>query len=145
MALAEREHRGRTIECDMDDSTFMLVDFGDSLFATVYGTVNGDVTQGFQPSIFGTEGSVVGFELNGEPMRLEGDHEPHVVGDHAKMAESHVFEDMMQLVDWVRHGVPSIASADHARHVIDIIESAYRSAETGETQTLRTAMPSVGG
>jgi predicted dehydrogenase len=141
MALAEREYRGRKIECDMDDSTFMLVDFGDSLFATVYGTVSGDVTQGFQPSIFGTEGSVVGLELNGEPMRLEGDHEPHVVGDHAKMAESHVFEDMMQLVDWVRDGVPSIASAEHARHVIDIIESAYRSAETGETQTLRAAMP----
>jgi len=27
---------------------------------------------------------------------------------------------------------------EHARHVIDIIESGYRAAETGETQELRT-------
>jgi predicted dehydrogenase len=142
LALKQRKYRGRTIECDMDDSTFILVDFGHSVFATVYGTVSGDVAHGFQPSIFGTEGSVVGAELNGESMRQEGEHMPHVVGQHAKMAEAHVFEDMMQLVDWVRDGTPSIATAEHARHVIEIIESAYRSAETGETQELRTVMPS---
>jgi len=44
----------------------------------------------------------------------------------------------MQLVDWVREGKPSIANAEHARHVIDIIESGYRSAETGRCQDLRT-------
>jgi predicted dehydrogenase len=54
------------------------------------------------------------------------------------MPESHVFEDMMQLVDWVREGAPSIANAEHARHVIDIIESGYRAVETGQTQELRT-------
>ena len=30
------------------------------------------------------------------------------------------------------------SNAEHARHVIDIIESAYRSAATGQTQDLRT-------
>jgi predicted dehydrogenase len=44
----------------------------------------------------------------------------------------------MQLVDWVRDGTPSIVTAEHARHVIDIIESAYRAAATGETQNLTT-------
>ena len=44
----------------------------------------------------------------------------------------------MQLVDWVREGTPTIVTAEHARHVVDIIESAYRAAETGQTQTLRT-------
>jgi hypothetical protein len=29
-------------------------------------------------------------------------------------------------------------TADHARHVIDVIESAYRSAETGARQELTT-------
>jgi predicted dehydrogenase len=141
LALPEREFGGKMIKCDMDDSTFMLLDFGESLFALVYGTVAGSVASGFHPSIFGTKGSVVGTKLNGEEMRKEGDHEPHVVGEHAKLAESHVFEDMMQLVDWVREGTPSIATAEHARHVIDIFESGYRAAETGETQELRTAFP----
>jgi predicted dehydrogenase len=44
----------------------------------------------------------------------------------------------MQLVDWVRDDKPSIVTAEHARHVIEIIESAYRAAETGQTQTLTT-------
>jgi predicted dehydrogenase len=63
---------------------------------------------------------------------------PHVVGEHREIGEQHVYEDIMQLVDWVREGTPTIVTAEHARHVIDVIESAYRAAETGQTQTLRT-------
>ena len=138
MAMPQREFHGKTIECDMDDSTFMLLDFGDTVFAMVYGTVIGSAVKGFHPSVFGTGGSVTGTELNGESLALEGDHQPHVTGEHAAMRESHVFEDLMQLVDWVADGTPSIASAEHARHVIDIFESAYRAAETGRRQELTT-------
>jgi predicted dehydrogenase len=45
----------------------------------------------------------------------------------------------MQLVDWVREDKPSIVTAEHARHVIDIIESAYRASATGRTQELTTS------
>ena len=80
------------------------------------------------------------YHLIGEQeLKLPDDYQPHVVGAHAQMLESHVFEDMMQLVDWVRDGRPSIANAEHARHVIDIIASGYRAAETGQTQELRTS------
>jgi predicted dehydrogenase len=143
LALRQREFRGQMIKCDMDDSTFLLLDYGGAFFALVYGTVSGSLTRGFHPTIFGAEGSVIGAELNGEPMQQEGDHEPHVTGIHAKMPESHVFEDMMQLVDWVLDGAPSIATAEHARHVIDIIESGYRAAATGQTQELRTTFMTV--
>jgi predicted dehydrogenase len=44
----------------------------------------------------------------------------------------------MQLVDWVRNGTRSPVTAQHARHVIDIIESIYRSAETGSSERLTT-------
>ena len=138
MRLPQREYRGRTITCDMDDSTFISIDFGNAVFAIAFGTVAGSVTSAFNPSIFGTVGAVVGTRVNGEETNLPGDHQPHVVGPHADLDESHVFEDIMQLVDWVREGTPSIASAEHARHVIDIIESGYRAAETGQTQALRT-------
>lgn len=138
MCLPKREYRGRTIQCDMDDSTFISIDFGHSVYALAFGTVAGSVTRGFNPSIFGTAGSVVGTKVNDQEMRQEGDHQPHVVGVHAKLPESHVYEDIMQLVDWVQKRTASIASAEHARHVIDIIESGYRAAETGKTQTLQT-------
>jgi len=138
LAVPAREYRGRKIACEMDDNTFMTLDFGNAVFGVVYGTVAGSVIQGFQPSIFGTDGSVIGRAVNGESAVQEGDHQPHVLGEHAKMPESHVFEDIMQLVDWVLDGKPSIATAEHARHVIDIFESAYRSAETSRAQDLRT-------
>jgi predicted dehydrogenase len=65
---------------------------------------------------------------------------PHVVGRHRDMDEAHVFEDIMQLVDWVLDGTPSPVTAEHACHVIDIIESGYRSARTGTRQALTTSM-----
>ncbi len=63
---------------------------------------------------------------------------PHVVGPHREIGEQHVLEDVMQLVDWVREGKPTIVTAEHARHVSDIIGSAYRSAGTARTQDLTT-------
>ena len=44
----------------------------------------------------------------------------------------------MQLVRWIREGKPSIVTADHAAHVIEIIEAGYAAAETGVTQVLKT-------
>ncbi len=152
LRLAEREFRGRMVPCDADDNTLILLDFGDSLFALAYGTAAGSVTEGFSGSYFGTAGSIVGLKLNGEPFEYPG-HElaaeapgitgrqwllPHVVGAHRHIAEQHVFEDIMQLVDWVRDGTPSIVTAEHARHVVEIIEATYRAAETGQTQELTT-------
>ncbi len=138
IAVPDREWRGRAIECDIHDSTFILIDFGEVLYALAYGTFAGSITRGFHPNIYGAKGSVVGTEVNGEETRQEGDHEPHVVGEHQGKPESHVFEDVMQLVDWVLEGCASIASAEHARHVIDILESAYRAADTGQAQELTT-------
>lgn len=47
-------------------------------------------------------------------------------------------EDILQLVDLIRDGKPTVASPEYARHCIEIIEAGFRAAETGITQTLRT-------
>ena len=140
MIIPEYDYHGEKIVADMDDTTLLLIDFGESLFAVVYATVAGRLATASsrELNMYGTEGSIVGTRFGEQELRLPGDHEPHVVGAHAGMLESHNFEDMMQLVDWVRGGRPSIVRAEHARHVIDIIESGYRAAETGQTQELRT-------
>ena len=44
----------------------------------------------------------------------------------------------MQLVRWVCKGIPSLATAEHARHVIEIIEAGYAAARDGRTVELRT-------
>jgi predicted dehydrogenase len=150
--VREREWRGKLVPVDAHDNTLILIDFGDNLFALAYGTPAGRVSDGFGGSYFGTSGSIVGLKLNGEPFDYPGRDRakdlpggiqsllPHVVGPHMSIGEQHVYEDIMQLVDWIRDGTPTIVTAEHARHVIEIIEAAYRAAETGETQELTTTI-----
>jgi predicted dehydrogenase len=151
--IAEREFRGRMVPTDAHDNTLMLLDFGDNVFALAYGTPAGSPT-GRYPIYYGTAGVISGFNLNGEPIQYPGRELadpasggtgeqallPHVIGPHRTIDEQHVFEDIMQLVDWVREGKPSPVSAEHARHVIEIIEAAYAAAQTGQTQVLKTTL-----
>lgn len=151
VGVPTREFRGESYPVDADDNTLMLLDFGDTVFAFVYGTIAGTLTQFGQPDFYGTKGSVVGMKYNGSPLDYPGRDLaesakqggnvllPHVVGPHRDLDEAHVFEDIMQLVDWVREDIPSICTAEHARHVVEIIEAGYRAAETGQTQTLTTS------
>jgi predicted dehydrogenase len=132
--VPEREFAGRLVPTEADDNTLMLLDFGESLFAFVYGVAAGSVHDGFGATYFGTAGRI-GAPGGEDPTGL-----PHVTGAHLAIEEQHVFEDVMQLVDWVNEGTPSIVTAEHARHVIEIIEAAYRSAETGRVQELETSV-----
>jgi predicted dehydrogenase len=146
--LQEREFRGERFPSDCDDNTLILIDFGGARFAFCYGTAAGSLVQAFgTPTFFGTKGSLAGLQLNGQPFDYPGRELeaqkgmnaglPHYTERHAT-EEFHVFEDILQLVDWLREGRPTVATAEHARHVVDIIDSAYRAAETGETQELAT-------
>lgn len=149
--IREREFHGRMIPTDADDNTLILIDFGDNCFALAYGTAAGSVARGFAPSYFGTKGAITGRELSGTPIDYPGRAEadahphgdqillPHVVGAHRDIMEHHVYEDVMQLVDWIRDGTPTVVTAEHARHVVEIIEAAYRASATGQAQDLTTS------
>jgi predicted dehydrogenase len=153
--IHERTFLGERIATEADDNTILLLDFGNSLFAVASGTVAGSLTEQWGSGIyFGTKGTIEGVLLNGEPFdfprRELTTHAPpndwaaqmhvlpHIVGPHRDLPEAHVFEDVMQLVDWVRDGIPSPITAEHARHVIEIIDKGYAAAETGTTQKLTT-------
>jgi predicted dehydrogenase len=151
-----RAFSGATIAAEADDNTVLLLDFGESRFAVVHGTAAGAVSEQFAAAVyFGTRGTIDGVLLNGEPFDFPGREVtvdapvtdwdaqmrvlPHVVGPHRAIPESHVFEDIMQLVDSIANGTPSRIEVEQARHVIDIIESGYRAAETAKAQTLTTS------
>jgi len=67
-----------------------------------------------------------------------GGDAPHVVGAHRALPEPHAYADVMHLVDCLADGSPPGARARHARHVVEIIEAAYRAARTGQRQALAT-------
>jgi predicted dehydrogenase len=148
-----REFRGQQLPCDMDDNTVILLDYGESFFAFVYGVAAGGLAQIGRITVFGTKGSISDRALNNEPLNYPGRELaeaegssallPHVVGPHRKIQEAHVYEDIMQLVDWIRDGNPTLVTAEHARHVIEIFDAAYRSAKTGQALALRTTFKPV--
>jgi predicted dehydrogenase len=154
--VREREFLGARILADADDNTILVLDFGDATFAVAYGAAAGTHSRLFAAaSYFGTRGTIDGVRLNGAPFDFPGRELigerglgrrnahlralPHVVGRHRDIPEPHVFEDIMQLVDCVLDGTPTPVTAEHARHVIDIIESGYRSATTGRRRKLTTS------
>ncbi len=160
--LPIREVNGKQVRTEAHDNTLMLLDFGDSSFAMAFGTAAGSLSPGvqfdFSARYYGTEGEIWGLTLNGQPYDYPGrvvaatapdggvnsnfgGNEwilPHITEPHRALQELHVYEDIMQMVDWAVDGIPSPATPEHARHVIEIIEAAYEAASTGHTQTLRT-------
>lgn len=150
--LEEREFRGERFPSDCDDNTLMLLDFGGSRFAFVYGTAAGSVISMFgSPNFWGTDGSIAGETLNGEPFTFPRREASDALGMNAALPdfndrhpteEFHVFQDLLQLAQLVREGRRTPATAEHARHVIEIIEMGYRSAETGRAQDLTTSFTS---
>jgi predicted dehydrogenase len=153
--VPSRTFLGAEIVTEVDDNTIALLDFGDGVQVVAHGTAAGAVIDDFAAAqYFGTEGTISGLLRDGEPIEFEGreltvdrptwDWEaqmrvlPHVTGPHRSIPEAHVFEDIMQLVGLVREGAPTPVTSEHSRHVIEIIEAAYRAAETGQTQELRT-------
>lgn len=150
--IKEREFNGKAIPTEADDNTGVLIGFADGLFALAYGTAAGSITRGFQGTYFGTSGKIEGYTLNGEPLEYPekaiADQAPggdgpqwtleYVTESHRDIMEQHVFNDIMNLVTWIREDRPSPVTAEHARHVIEIIEAAYKASETGQTQELQT-------
>jgi predicted dehydrogenase len=146
--IKEREFRGEVYQCDAPDTTLMVLDFGEGRFAFVHGTLNGSVSGFGQPSFFGTKGSIVGTKLNDEELSWPTKDEihffgPHVTGPHIGVEEAHVYEDMMQLVDLVREGTPTLATAEHACHVIEVIEAGLKSAEEGRAVELKSSFEPI--
>ncbi|MDA0839670.1 MAG: Gfo/Idh/MocA family oxidoreductase [Planctomycetota bacterium] len=151
--LPEREFMGKMYPVEMDDNTVILIDFGDALFGFVYGVVAGSFPVFASAIIYGTDGKIENGNLNGKPIDFperatEAEFGwqsslPHVHGEHLKLDEPHVYEDVMQLVDWIREDKPSVATAEHARHVVEIFDAAYRSAKSGQAQELRTTFEEI--
>ena len=131
----------QTIESEVDDNIMMMLDFGNSVFGIIYSALKGEPFNGFTPAVYGTEGSALNGKIKDAPMFAQP-HEmflfPNITPEHLKLAQPHVFADVMQLVDAVREDKPTVVSAEHARHVIEIIEAGWESARTGRAVDLTT-------
>jgi predicted dehydrogenase len=156
IGLKERSFKGEMIKVEMDDNTHLLLEFGDedagrpTVFCLVYGSnsFSGPARPFSMPFISGSEGAIAvsrqGLEVwgrnieDGHRVEAPGRDMPFVFGVHLELPERHVYSDIMHMVDCVLNDKEPAVSAEHARHVIEIIELGYKAAETGQTQNMTT-------
>jgi predicted dehydrogenase len=155
---SERNWEGNPIDVEMDDSTLMLLDLGESVFAAIdgtycmvscnvpmfefYGTRGvlqlGEWTRPDKPLEIYTEESVLGFGSGWFiPKRQKY---AKSLDTQREMDSLGICRDLVHLVDCIRENKNPIPSAEHARHVIEIIEKAYISAQTGMAQEITTTL-----
>lgn len=150
IGLKERVFKDQKIKVEMDDNTHLLLDFGDNVFCLIFGSnSDGGSARPFSvPFISGSDGGITmgheGVEIWGRNVegwkRVEkpGSGMPFVFGPHLNLPERHVYSDIMHMVDCALHDKEPVINAEHARHVIEIIELGYKAARTGQTQNMTT-------
>jgi predicted dehydrogenase len=164
IGLPIRDWKGQTIQVEMDDNTMMLLDFGDCAFGFAFGA---NCRGGNLPrfAVFGSDGTVqVGARrgrrdpnaaggarpgsgvllssrhVEGGEQELELPGMPYRVGPHQEIGEAHGYADLMHLIDCILEDRDPIPSGEHARHVVEIIEKAYRSSREGRTLEMTTKL-----
>lgn len=157
IGITERRFKDEVVQADMDDNTHLVLDFGDAVYANVYGAFTYNIRREQVMQFAGSQGSLdlgeSGITVHGgrEPglyglpgskfetgARRAHDEMPYLQGVHLTLPEHHVYSDIMHLVDCIRNDKQPVVTAEHARHVIEVIEAGYRSSATGQAIDLTT-------
>ncbi len=149
--------KGTTIPVTEDDISALLLSFQSGATGQLAEgwTVADDCATGFR--IHGLEGVIEGktrfvgyhsifpleavlHRLGREPQTfaVEIDTIPFLAGAHSQLPNPHIWADISHLGECIQTGRPPLAGLTQARHTVDILESAFAAARTGQTQPLTT-------
>ncbi len=149
--------KGKTIEVTADDNTLLMLDFGEATFAVVDATFNVNAAKGPQLEIYGRAGTLLLAdwmavrEQGVPPLELfRLDVVPGLDGwvtPRLRRLQQQAEERARQygrgiivehLVDCLLEGRQPVLSAEHARHVLEIMLKAMESARCGRALDLAT-------
>ncbi len=153
--VAAGPYAGKEIEVTEDDNTLVMLDFGESAFAVVDGTYNVNAAKSPRIEIFGRKGTIsindyAAVRAGATPFEIfrvnpEGGGGSWEAADTAALAKAgEHYESILRaalvdyFVDCVRGDAKNVLSAEHARHVLEIMLKATESARTGRTIDLTT-------
>jgi len=148
-----------SIEVTADDNTLLMLDFGESTFAFIDATFNVSASKGPKIEVFGRAGAVnvnMDWSEIGDMPPIELFREDSALGPagwsapttHELDAERHTVDALQQalvidhLAECVATGTAPVLSAQHARHVLEIMLKAQESARTGRAMELTTSFDS---
>ena len=152
IANPERYWNGKKLDVEMDDNTYLLIDFGESRFAAITGNFcTPQFRCGPLVEMYGTKGiariggwckTEVPYEyytsqdVNGSTY---GWYRPaENIAAPTKPFTVHTVQDVLHICECMETGKKPLNTADRAAHVIEIIEQGYEAAAKGKTMELTT-------
>jgi predicted dehydrogenase len=130
VAIPEREIGGKRIRVEAEDNVQILLDFGDAAFASI---MTGYTMQQYRTpalEVYGTTGTI---QMLGDDWDPDGyELWQNAAGSWQVFKETDPdwpwTDGLRHLVDSIRDGTRSLATAEHARHVLEIMLKAQQSA-----------------
>ncbi|GAB4529975.1 MAG: Gfo/Idh/MocA family oxidoreductase [Anaerolineae bacterium] len=141
VVMTARKVRGQTLKVQVDDTTPMILDFGDAIFASIDASYNMLSSRLPAMQIWGSEGALTAPQFLGDEVGMwrRGDAEWHITHLPPSLYdELGLASGLLHWLDCIREGKQPINNGRHARHVLDVLLSAQESARTGLAQVLTT-------
>ncbi len=146
--VADGPFAGKTVRIEVADTWHTVLDLGGARLASIEANNVVQGTRSPQLELFGLRGTIALNLLDVaapvEVLRPSGEWEQISVPHDRAGGPDHVL-GVEHLVDCVRTGKPPVLSVDHAIHVLEIVESAERSAAIGRALELSTTFERVAG
>lgn len=142
---------GTVINVTADDNSLFMLDFGGATFAVVDGTFNVVAAKSPKVEVFARKGALAIHQRTeaGPPLEVyKQDLQPGVDGwdapdnyqDAIDAREDVLHRAMLleHMADCLRDGTPPVASAEHARHALEIMIAVMQSSEEARVIDLQT-------
>lgn len=138
--------KGKKIKVEVDDNTLLLLDFGENTFAYVDATFCVKVSRGPATVFYGSEGVITSGGFGAGPLEVYTEKEElgikGLITPYSPLGAVEPVWDLsygvIHFVECIREDKKPVISAEHARHVLEIMLKAYESAKSGQAQRLAT-------
>jgi predicted dehydrogenase len=144
--ITEGPLAGTRIPIEVDDAWAVTLDMGDRLLASVEANFTSHGTRAAELELMGERGTIALSLLDvSQPVHLlDASGEWRTIDVPAERAggPDHLL-GVAHLLECIGSGAAPLLSADHAIHVLEILDAAARAAASGTTETLTTTFPST--
>lgn len=135
-------YKGKRIDVETEDNILVMLDFGNATFAFVDGTFCVRAATGPRLEIYGSKGTITVPGERGAPLRMFRENldlgirgwTELEIGDHNNWFTGAIGH----MIDCILEDKQPIVSAEHARHVIEIMTKAMEASREGCTLALET-------
>jgi predicted dehydrogenase len=134
------QFKGKRIDVEIDDTSLMMLDFGDARFAFLDATYSVEATLGPSLEIHGSEGTIAVVEKGFRLVAINLYESSKGAWRDVEIPPTSPCRDLgvLHLVDSLLEGQPLRLTGERGRHLLDVMTAATRSAREGRTIDMTT-------